>query len=193
VDLSTIKTGLKGWFANATGLTAIMKDEAKALLDVPHGVIDIGQSIPFGPDNIEYLYDGTADPGEELTTKVKGLRKLNVLFSVRSRDQSGNNDARYYLERARAGRFKPSAVAYLTTAGLDFINSEGAVRTIPEIFQGRVESRDILEIMFSVAENITFSEVADSDTYIEKIELSSDYVDITDTALELDDYQIPQD
>jgi len=193
MDWSSIRTGIKGWFAGATGLPVVWMNEARPMTTKPMGILQIISTSAFGPDIIQNTYIDTNPVGtpptiigQEIVTSVHGLRKITVSCMVVSRDQTSNHDALYYLEQARGQLYRPSLLALLKTANLSVLNMNNAIKISDGIFQDRYESKAVLDITFSTAENLTFDDVQDNSTYIDTISLSSELENPDDEQLELD-------
>lgn len=174
MNWTTVQDAIKTWFSNGTGLTVVWFNQPRPRMDKPMGLLQILSVTSYGTDNIEFNVNVSGDPGVDYVPTVRGQRSLVVTCQVYSRDQSANLDAINYLERARAYSRLPNTRETLLAAGVTLWNIGDTV-VMDALFDKRIESRASFDVTFGIAENIEFSNSADSNSWIERVEMSGDF------------------
>jgi hypothetical protein len=131
-------------------------------------------------DRDEINYE-TVPVGPDFTTvpTISGMREITITCQVYSRDQRPGYDAITYLEKARVGLYRPVLREALNAAGIAVLRMQQPVIILDSVFDNMYESRGSLDIIFGLAENVTFA--TDDEGYILRTEVSSDLSGIKDS------------
>ena len=188
MNWSTIQNGIKAWFEDSTGLTAYWMNQARpAYTNKPLGVLQIISTSKVDVDALDYNYSALQPTNEEMVPSVFGYRLITVSCMVVSRNQNAGSDAIHYLELARTGLNRPSLKDAMIAAGLRVSWSSHSITPRDVLVDGRWESRAIMDVTFRAVQYVEFTDAADTDDYIQRAEVSSDFEGVTDPDVEWDD------
>jgi len=175
MNWSTIQSGVKAWAEGTTGLTAYWRNQqVPAFTPKPFILLQIIATSKVDVDSLDYVYDNTQPPTEEMVPTLSGYRKITVAMTVVSRDQTANFDAINYLELARAGLNQPQYSETLTNAGLALVWTSQGISLQDAIVDNRYESRAAMDIIFRAVQYIQYKNPNDTNGYITQTEVSSD-------------------
>ena len=146
IDWTKIHSALKDCFEKGTGLAFIWENEATEFLPKPYGLLNIAQSSAPWRDDL-YIINEAGD----YVTYLVGARDINVNIQVFSRSHSPNENARYFLEKARTSLRKPTVEELLKGAGLTLLETHPLVE-LDFSFDQRKESRAAFDAVFRLQE-----------------------------------------
>lgn len=192
LDYVTFEDALEGWLADVTGLRVFWEERAR--INEAHlrswGLLNVLSENHLGIDDFRIEDASPPVAGAELATQVAGQRVVSVSVRIKSRSQKPDQTARHYLGIARsslrdpivrAEHFHPARIAVVSIAGLANLDFTEQRRRI---------SLAAMDVMFG-----TVAERLGTETFIEKIEASSDWLDPSGASLppslQLDDAELP--
>jgi len=185
MNWATLQDGLKAWFAAGSGLQVFWMNDQGPMNDRPYGTLQIISTRTIAEDEMNYEFSTIPDP-DGLIPIVSGYRLMTVTCQIITRNQSGNNIALTYLEKARTSLRLPRLRSALATAGLAVVETHPTVM-LDGVFDKRWESRASFDVVFGMVQNIAYTDEAGED-WIEQTEISSDLEPTDDSSsLELDE------
>lgn len=120
MDWLAIQSFLRNWFVTATGLPAAnvgWADQNRERDKYPYATLNIITDGARGQDELTYEWDAGA---EALIEHVEGIREFTVSLKVETLSQHPNQNARFYLTKARTSVSRSTDA--FSAAGLAVIN-----------------------------------------------------------------------
>lgn len=191
IDWKKIQDPLRQWFCDASGIPAFWFGEEVENADKPYCELQVGSSGGLGVDETRETLD-LSQPGREIVSCQTGNRTFMLSCRAKTRDQSPNSAARFYLEKVRTALSSAWSKAVFRATNLAFVEAMPLVN-LDEVFQDRQQSRALLEIQFATVVNLV--DPRDGGGYIDKTEVSSNFKDAGGTplpaSLQLVDKEMP--
>lgn len=170
---------IRQWVIEASGLntTKVIRAEQNGPRPAtPFAEVRVGDAIAVGAaDAVERYYDPFADPGEEVTLVVRGLRELEVTVRVFTDASVGAESARALLEKTRTALGLDTFRDILQDAGVTVFD-RGVVQHLPGVLDTRWEGRATLTVRAYVEDT-----VSETTGYIDSVQVTDQSVDPDDT------------
>jgi hypothetical protein len=188
LDLATMKTAIKAWTEAQSGLTAQWRDEAGGWQSKTRIRLHLRSFDSLGEDWLGWEQDEELSAPNDLVPTVQGNRTMVLEIVCESRDQRGNNNALYYIEKLRTSLKKPSVRSILYGAGLVVTSSEASL-DLPSTVDNRIESRAQLDI--HLASVVNERDENEGDSFVETFEIAGEFIQPDDSTLGWDEEPFP--
>lgn len=166
------ENAIEAWFRTGSGIgngKVVWANQAMPQVAMPYATLRISGVRKLGTTDEEtQAYDGDADPGQEITTTIKGVREITVSCQVFAAPVTGSGTAREFAAAAQLALELPTVRFALNQAGLS-ISGVGAVQDISALFETKFQSRASLDVTMYLVDAIS-----EQTGYIETVNTTGD-------------------
>lgn len=149
IDLSTLRTGLRQWFADLCGLqleAVHWYDEPRPMVVGACGMLQPIALRQLGQVEEQQEHDAGAPAGEEVVRRVGGRRILSLSLVLDGYDQRLPTGVFFALEAARTKAEGAPSIEALRALGMAFVRSQDVQALPAREQQGRAYPRAVLDL-----------------------------------------------